>query len=73
MPDITMCRDSECPKQTSCYRALAKPSFRQSYFADSPRVHKEECSYYWPTVVDHFCTPESEQALKDLMNKSDKL
>ena len=38
MPDITMCKDDECPSRKDCYRFMAEPNpRRQSYFAESPR------------------------------------
>ena len=54
MPDITMCKDSECPQAETCYRFTAKPlGDWQSYFAESPRVGRFidvgiGCGYYWP-------------------------
>lgn len=51
MPDISMCRDSECPRAAECYRFTAKPSKgMQSYFAKSPRDKDTDwCSYFWKT------------------------
>jgi len=31
MPDISMCKDHECPSRMICYRYRAKPSNFQSY------------------------------------------
>lgn len=52
MPDITMCKDIECPYNKSCYRFTAKPNkYRQSYFKESPRQQengrKDWCDKYW--------------------------
>jgi len=45
MPDITMCKGTDCPAKDTCYRAQATPSERQSYFADSPR-YNNNCDHY---------------------------
>jgi hypothetical protein len=58
MPDISMCRDFDCPKATTCYRSErsgTRPNMIdrgdglfedwQCYFADSPRKG-DECPYY---------------------------
>ena len=36
MPDITMCPGFDCPKMKTCYRHMASPSQRQSFFMNSP-------------------------------------
>lgn len=47
MPDITMCKDKECPLKNECYRYRAIPSeYRQSYFAESPRK-ADKCYHFW--------------------------
>lgn len=46
MPDITMCTGKGCNKTNTCYRFLAKPSMRQSYFIESP-IKDGECGCYW--------------------------
>lgn len=49
MPDITMCMDHTCPQalNRTCYRFVAKPSQRQSYFAGSTRLAGEDrCDAY---------------------------
>lgn len=47
MPDITMCRGTDCPKRKKCYRFMAKPNeYRQSYFVATPRDGKE-CNYFY--------------------------
>ena len=46
MPDITMCKGTDCPLKTFCYRYTAQPSpFRQSYFTDSP-FEMDSCKYF---------------------------
>jgi hypothetical protein len=47
MPDITMCKGTDCPLKKECYRFLASPSeFWQSYFLDPP--YKEgKCTEFW--------------------------
>lgn len=48
MTDITMCRDTVCRLAGDCYRFMAKPSLRQSYFMESPREEGEDkCKYFW--------------------------
>jgi hypothetical protein len=47
MPDITMCKNEECPLKDKCYRHEAKPSTMQSYFMDIKPNEKGECKYYW--------------------------
>ena len=52
MPDITMCKDEQCPKKEQCHRFTAKPDeYAQSYFMQTPRKGKE-CVYYWPNKKD---------------------
>lgn len=46
MPDITMCKDSDCEQHKDCYRFTAKPSEIQSYFVTTPRDGKG-CEYFW--------------------------
>lgn len=53
MPDITMCTGENCPKQIKekCYRFMATPSRRQSFFVTSPMTLVEgrkvmECKYF---------------------------
>ena len=46
MADITKCRGTNCPLKESCYRFLAKDSFRQSYFIYVPFKYGK-CNYYW--------------------------
>ena len=44
MPDISMCKNFQCPLKDNCYRYVAKPSFHQTY-ADFK--YKDGCDYYW--------------------------
>jgi hypothetical protein len=66
MPDITICRNKECPIQDSCYRFLAKPSeIQQSYSVFFP-VYDEhhnfiDCDYFKPL-------PEFEHPKKEKKN-----
>lgn len=53
MPDITMCKNSRCALNTSCYRYQATPDrYRQSYFTDLEPIVNEDgdasCEYYYP-------------------------
>jgi hypothetical protein len=36
MADITMCEGRDCPLKDHCYRHLASPSQRQSFFLNMP-------------------------------------
>lgn len=62
MPDIAMCKNTECPLRHTCYRSPASGTepnpYRQSYGSYSPRWvgdsdHGDEsgwvCDHYWPT------------------------
>jgi len=46
MPDISKCTGGDCPLKETCFRYLAKPSFRQSYFAEPPYTD-QGCEHYW--------------------------
>lgn len=52
MPDISMCKNTRCPLNDSCYRYLATPSRdSQSYMLDLEPIINEDgdasCEYYW--------------------------
>lgn len=47
MPDIAMCRNSDCPRFDDCYRAQAMPSEWQSY-GEFTHDGKKGCSHFWP-------------------------
>lgn len=43
MPDISLCRNNECPSRDTCYRYRAKPSeFMQAYGDFKPKGEKCE-------------------------------
>jgi hypothetical protein len=50
MPDITMCKNDNCPLTVSCYRYNAKPSQLQSYAKFEPKIDEVldeiECKMY---------------------------
>ncbi len=47
MPDIAMCKGTDCPLKNECYRFLATPSeYRQSYFV-TPPIEDEKCIEFW--------------------------
>jgi hypothetical protein len=47
MPDITMCKGTNCPYKESCYRFTATPNeFMQSYFIEPP-FKDNYCEMYW--------------------------
>ena len=53
MPDITMCKNDNCPLTVSCYRYNAKPSQLQSYDYFEPIIDEVldeiECKMYLET------------------------
>ena len=44
---LTMCADKHCPEYGTCYRAQAKPTPDQRFWAVSPR-EENSCIYYAP-------------------------
>ena len=53
MPDITMCKDEECPSKEQCYRYRATPTpEHQSYFTKSPRDSLGLCDGYFIPIND---------------------
>lgn len=54
MPDISMCTGIGCNMNGGCYRAMAKPSSYQSYFATPPCQSVGVCDFYWPTTKPPF-------------------
>ncbi len=52
MPDISMCRDQECPSRETCFRFVATPSpFLQTYGAFGRRPNEAKCDHYWPATT----------------------
>ena len=60
MPDITMCKETDCVKAHQCRRSplsgtVETPHF-QSWFVNDPRQDPEEpdvyCMHYWPVRED---------------------
>jgi hypothetical protein len=48
MPDISMCKGTDCPLKETCYRYKATPSeFMQAYFTIPPIKNDGTCDYYW--------------------------
>ncbi len=45
MPDISMCKNEQCPLKKICYRYTAKPSSWQFYGQFEPD-EKGECKHY---------------------------
>jgi hypothetical protein len=52
MPDISMCPGINCVIQLTCWRFIAQPSERQTYFTETPEFENDEdnksndCSYW---------------------------
>ena len=51
MPDITMCKGTNCPVSTKCRRFMAKADPYQSYFTEVP-YKDDKCEYYWGEQAD---------------------
>lgn len=52
MPDITMCKGTNCPVSTKCRRYTATPNpYRQSYFTEIP-LKDGKCEMYWGETAD---------------------
>ena len=56
---LTMCADQHCPEYGTCYRAQAKPTSDQRFWAVSPR-EENSCIYYAPIYFTNGAT-----AMKD--------
>lgn len=51
MPDVSLCRDHECPSKVHCYRYRAKPSkCMQSYIEPKRKPNKVKCDMYESTA-----------------------
>lgn len=51
MSDITMCFGTYCEQRDNCYRYVATPSGKQSYFAITPWTMyegRQVCVEQWP-------------------------
>lgn len=47
MPDISMCKNKECPSKKKCYRFMAKSNpLWQSYAEFKPEKDKDKCDYF---------------------------
>ena len=54
MPDISMCKDDNCPARYTCYRYMAEPDTYQAYADFARPVEGITCNHYfsispWPT------------------------
>lgn len=47
MPDISMCKNTECPLKDTCYRFTATPSEPVQSYSDFKYDEKKGCDYYW--------------------------
>lgn len=52
MPDISLCRDHDCPSRTYCYRYRAKPSEWQSYGTFPRDEGWQRCLWFLPLPRD---------------------
>lgn len=48
MPDVSMCKDAECPSREGCYRFIATPSELQAYGHFERPPGADKCSNHWP-------------------------
>ena len=47
MPDISMCKNTNCKSKDKCYRFTVKPSeFRQSYAGFKPNKGEDKCDNF---------------------------
>jgi len=69
--DITLCKGYKCPQKETCVRYKGEPNpYRQSYFAEDPRVDNK-CEYYWEIKVDTPLTEKEE--MRQFINKFDDI
>lgn len=55
MPDITMCKGTDCPIKNQCHRFIAEPDVYQSYFVGIPGAYEPtldgksqwKCDMFW--------------------------
>jgi hypothetical protein len=60
MPDIMMCKGTDCPFKQACYRYKAVPSLcLQSYFREIPYNHETDS-------CDYFCQIDKYDKLRDI-------
>jgi hypothetical protein len=56
MPDISMCKDKNCPKRDTCYRFTAKPTMDWQSYGDFKWERKKKgtglsgCTDYWGII-----------------------
>ena len=50
MPDLSMCRDKDCPSRKERHRFTAEPSERQSYAEFERPEGADQCDAYIPTT-----------------------
>ena len=61
MPDITMCKGTNCPLKEKCYRYTAKPNkYWQSWFYEAP-VKNGKCDHFWEDKKCNAVTAERKQ------------
>ena len=55
-----MCEGYNCLKKETCVRYKGEPNpYRQSYFAEDPRID-DKCEYYWEIKVGTSLTEKEE-------------
>lgn len=60
MPDISLCKNAECPLKYECFRYTAKPNeFRQAY-QDFQPDDDGQCVAYMPINEGQWYTEEDE-------------
>jgi hypothetical protein len=67
MPDISMCKGTDCPIASTCRRYTARPNpYRQAYFTEVP-FKDGKCEMYWGEKAE-----EIYQQIKNIFNGKDK-
>jgi hypothetical protein len=66
MPDIAKCWGRECPVKEKCFRFTAKPSERQTYFANPP-MRDGKCDFFWGDTQESIM-----KQLEDIVNNQNK-
>lgn len=47
MPDISMCKNAECPSREQCYRFMARPDTWQTYnMLFAPPAGADRCEFF---------------------------
>lgn len=64
MPDISMCRNEQCPKHKYCYRFNATPDRHMQAYADFKPDDKGNCDAFWKMESQAVKTPRIKKIKK---------